>query len=211
MGCPALPCSEGTFPPQGAAVGSRSSALVDEHETIFKKNPRRVVRPAGESCVGTGGVWVPTWQRIGGRFSLGSGRFSVRMGEAGAAPCLREQQGSASPAPCRCLLPHHFSCRLHQVGDRSAPRRLRGGRRLFGGQEQVSPWPQHRAGETLGVPRSWLPSGGAGCRASRALLLPTQAACLAPCRRRRRRTSITWWRSIARGWPAAACAAAPPW
>ncbi|XP_075369498.1 synaptotagmin-like protein 4 isoform X2 [Mycteria americana] len=29
-----------------AAVGSRSSALVDEHETIFKKNPRRVVRPA---------------------------------------------------------------------------------------------------------------------------------------------------------------------
>ncbi|KAM6057140.1 synaptotagmin-like protein 4 isoform 2-T2 [Theristicus caerulescens] len=29
-----------------AAMGSRSSALVDEHETIFKKNPRRVVRPA---------------------------------------------------------------------------------------------------------------------------------------------------------------------
>ncbi|KAF1662369.1 Synaptotagmin-like protein 4, partial [Aptenodytes patagonicus] len=29
-----------------AAVGSRSNALVDEHETIFKKNPRRVVRPA---------------------------------------------------------------------------------------------------------------------------------------------------------------------
>ncbi|NXI94800.1 SYTL4 protein, partial [Psophia crepitans] len=28
-----------------AAVGSHSSALVDEHETIFKKNPRRVVRP----------------------------------------------------------------------------------------------------------------------------------------------------------------------
>ncbi|NXE72904.1 SYTL4 protein, partial [Cochlearius cochlearius] len=46
MGCPALPCSEGTFPPQDAATGSRSSALVDEHETIFKKNPRRVVRPA---------------------------------------------------------------------------------------------------------------------------------------------------------------------
>ncbi|XP_064015254.1 synaptotagmin-like protein 4 isoform X2 [Pogoniulus pusillus] len=29
-----------------ASVGSRSSALVDEHETIFKKNPRRVLRPA---------------------------------------------------------------------------------------------------------------------------------------------------------------------
>ncbi|XP_026704546.1 synaptotagmin-like protein 4 isoform X1 [Athene cunicularia] len=29
-----------------AAVGSRTSALVDEHETIFKKNPRRVLRPA---------------------------------------------------------------------------------------------------------------------------------------------------------------------
>ncbi|NXW05155.1 SYTL4 protein, partial [Fregetta grallaria] len=46
VGCPALPCAEGTFPPQDAAVGSRSSALVDDHETIFKKNPRRVVRPA---------------------------------------------------------------------------------------------------------------------------------------------------------------------
>ncbi|XP_035754472.1 synaptotagmin-like protein 4, partial [Egretta garzetta] len=41
-----------------AAVGSRSSALVDENETIFKKNPRRVVRPAGESCVGAGGEFV---------------------------------------------------------------------------------------------------------------------------------------------------------
>uniref|UniRef100_A0A8D0ERH4 Synaptotagmin-like protein 4 n=1 Tax=Strix occidentalis caurina TaxID=311401 RepID=A0A8D0ERH4_STROC len=39
-------CSERTFPPQDAAVGSRTSALVDEHETIFKKNPRRVLRPA---------------------------------------------------------------------------------------------------------------------------------------------------------------------
>ncbi|NWR09348.1 SYTL4 protein, partial [Paradoxornis webbianus] len=29
-----------------ATVGTRSSTLVDEHETIFKKNPRRVVRPA---------------------------------------------------------------------------------------------------------------------------------------------------------------------
>ncbi|NXF98986.1 SYTL4 protein, partial [Sakesphorus luctuosus] len=29
-----------------AASRTRSSALVDEHETIFKKNPRRVVRPA---------------------------------------------------------------------------------------------------------------------------------------------------------------------
>ncbi|NWX69714.1 SYTL4 protein, partial [Alca torda] len=29
-----------------ATMGSRSSALVDEHEMIFKKNPRRVVRPA---------------------------------------------------------------------------------------------------------------------------------------------------------------------
>ncbi|NXA16929.1 SYTL4 protein, partial [Ibidorhyncha struthersii] len=45
-GVPTPPASEGTLPPQDATVGSRSSALVDEHETIFKKNPRRVVRPA---------------------------------------------------------------------------------------------------------------------------------------------------------------------
>ena len=51
-----MPCSEGISPPQGAAMGSCSSALVDEHETIFKKNPRRVVRPAGESCVVVGGL-----------------------------------------------------------------------------------------------------------------------------------------------------------
>ncbi|XP_048174691.1 synaptotagmin-like protein 4 [Corvus hawaiiensis] len=48
-----------------ATVGTRSSALVDEHETIFKKNPRRVVRPADytksvidlrpEDLVGEGG------------------------------------------------------------------------------------------------------------------------------------------------------------
>ncbi|NXH87579.1 SYTL4 protein, partial [Edolisoma coerulescens] len=31
---------------QDATVGTRGSTLVDEHETIFKKNPRRVVRPA---------------------------------------------------------------------------------------------------------------------------------------------------------------------
>ncbi|XP_061862830.1 synaptotagmin-like protein 4 isoform X2 [Colius striatus] len=31
---------------QDASPESRSSALVDEHETIFQKNPRRVVRPA---------------------------------------------------------------------------------------------------------------------------------------------------------------------
>ncbi|NWH77155.1 SYTL4 protein, partial [Piaya cayana] len=41
--CPAL---KGPLPPQDAAIGSHSSALADEHETIFKKNPRRVVRPA---------------------------------------------------------------------------------------------------------------------------------------------------------------------
>uniref|UniRef100_A0A8B9FB82 Synaptotagmin-like protein 4 n=1 Tax=Amazona collaria TaxID=241587 RepID=A0A8B9FB82_9PSIT len=45
MGCPSLPCSDGTCPPQDAAVGSRSSTL-DEREMMFKKNPRRVVRPA---------------------------------------------------------------------------------------------------------------------------------------------------------------------
>lgn len=56
MGCPALPCSESTFPPQDATVGSRSSTLVNEHETIFKKNPRRVLRPAGESYRGAGEV-----------------------------------------------------------------------------------------------------------------------------------------------------------
>ncbi|NXK89214.1 SYTL4 protein, partial [Formicarius rufipectus] len=44
--CPALPCSDRTFLPQDATSGTRSSTLVDEHETIFKKNPRRVVRPA---------------------------------------------------------------------------------------------------------------------------------------------------------------------
>ncbi|NXR52336.1 SYTL4 protein, partial [Hippolais icterina] len=64
-GLPALPCSEGTRPPQDATVGTRSSTLVDEHETIFKKNPRRVVRPADytksvidlrpEDLVGEGG------------------------------------------------------------------------------------------------------------------------------------------------------------
>ncbi|NWH85678.1 SYTL4 protein, partial [Aegithalos caudatus] len=42
----ALPCSEGTLLPQDATVGTRSSTLVGEHEMIFKKNPRRVVRPA---------------------------------------------------------------------------------------------------------------------------------------------------------------------
>ncbi|NXK34141.1 SYTL4 protein, partial [Piprites chloris] len=46
VGYPALPCSDGNSPPQDATAGTRSSALVDEHETIFKKNPRRVVRPA---------------------------------------------------------------------------------------------------------------------------------------------------------------------
>ncbi|NWT16925.1 SYTL4 protein, partial [Vireo altiloquus] len=65
VGCPALPCSEGTLLPQDATVGTRSSTLVDEHETIFKKNPRRVVRPTGytksvidlrpEDLVGEGG------------------------------------------------------------------------------------------------------------------------------------------------------------
>lgn len=195
-------------------MGSCSGALVDEHEMIFKKNPRRVVRPAGESYVGAGGFgcrhgrgWVTAsaWAAVG---------FQLEMGETGTAPCWREQQGSASPAACHCLLPHHLSNRLHQVGDRPAPGGLWGGRRLFRGQEQVGPWPQHGAGETLGVPlgvpRSRLPGGGTGCLASRAPLLPTRVACLSPCRRRRRRTSITWWRSIARGWPAAACAAAPP-
>ncbi|NXP61680.1 SYTL4 protein, partial [Chloropsis cyanopogon] len=61
----ALPCSEGTLPPQDTTVGTRSSTLVDEHEMIFKKNPRRVVRPADytksvidlrpEDLVGEGG------------------------------------------------------------------------------------------------------------------------------------------------------------
>ncbi|NXP89620.1 SYTL4 protein, partial [Passerina amoena] len=64
-GLPALPCSEGTLPAQDATAGTRSSTLVDEHETIFKKNPRRVVRPADytksvidlrpEDLVGEGG------------------------------------------------------------------------------------------------------------------------------------------------------------
>ncbi|XP_068813495.1 synaptotagmin-like protein 4 isoform X2 [Struthio camelus] len=37
-----LPAADG----REASMGNRSSMLVDEHETIFKKNPRRVVRPA---------------------------------------------------------------------------------------------------------------------------------------------------------------------
>lgn len=41
-------------------MGTRSSTLVDEHETIFKKNPRRVVRPAGESCAGAMGLGADT-------------------------------------------------------------------------------------------------------------------------------------------------------
>lgn len=121
---------------------------------------------------------MPTWQGVGVRFSLGCAGLSVRMGEAGAAPGVRERWVSASPAPCRCLLPCHLSCRLHQVGDRPAPGGLHGGRWLFGGQEQVCPWPQHGAGETLGMLPSWLPAGGAGCLAGHALPLPTQAACL---------------------------------
>lgn len=88
VGCPALRCSERTFPPQDAAVGTCSSTLVDEHGTIFKKNPRRVVRPAGESCLGAGGTWVPAWWR-GGKLLVPG--FSVQVGEAGAASCLREQ------------------------------------------------------------------------------------------------------------------------
>ncbi|NXU33896.1 SYTL4 protein, partial [Drymodes brunneopygia] len=66
VGCPALPCSEGTLPPQDATAGTRSSTLVEEHEMIFKKNPRRVVRPAEytksvidlrpEDLVGEGGT-----------------------------------------------------------------------------------------------------------------------------------------------------------
>ncbi|NXD76420.1 SYTL4 protein, partial [Halcyon senegalensis] len=66
VGHPALPSSERTFPPQDATMGSRSSALVDEHETLFKKNPRRVLRPADytksvidlrpEDFVGEGGA-----------------------------------------------------------------------------------------------------------------------------------------------------------
>uniref|UniRef100_A0A672VAF7 Synaptotagmin-like protein 4 n=1 Tax=Strigops habroptila TaxID=2489341 RepID=A0A672VAF7_STRHB len=65
MGCPSLPALTGPCPPQDAAVESRSSALVDEHEMMFKKNPRRVVRPADytksvidlrpEDLVGEGG------------------------------------------------------------------------------------------------------------------------------------------------------------
>ncbi|XP_010010948.1 PREDICTED: synaptotagmin-like protein 4, partial [Nestor notabilis] len=57
--------SKHVFSGRDAAVGSRSSALVDEHEMMFKKNPRRVVRPADytksvidlrpEDLVGDGG------------------------------------------------------------------------------------------------------------------------------------------------------------
>lgn len=94
---------------------------------------------------------VGVWEG-GNHSSLGCGGPSAWMGEAGAAPCLREKQGSANPAPCHCLLPLLLLCRLYQVGDRPAPGGLRGGWQLFGGQEQVGPWPQHRASETLSVP-----------------------------------------------------------
>ncbi|NWW39814.1 SYTL4 protein, partial [Panurus biarmicus] len=59
------PAGPGTLLLQDVTVGTRSSTLVDEHETIFKKNPRRVVRPADytksvidlrpEDLVGEGG------------------------------------------------------------------------------------------------------------------------------------------------------------
>uniref|UniRef100_A0A8B9FK61 Synaptotagmin-like protein 4 n=1 Tax=Amazona collaria TaxID=241587 RepID=A0A8B9FK61_9PSIT len=74
MGCPSLPCSDGTCPPQDAAVGSRSSTL-DEREMMFKKNPRRVVRPAGERCVRCRGVcvvglWCGAQRPVGGAAGL---------------------------------------------------------------------------------------------------------------------------------------------
>ncbi|NXL17819.1 SYTL4 protein, partial [Setophaga kirtlandii] len=40
------PAGPGTLTAQDATVGTHSGTLVDEHETMFKKNPRRVVRPA---------------------------------------------------------------------------------------------------------------------------------------------------------------------
>ncbi|NWI39350.1 SYTL4 protein, partial [Picathartes gymnocephalus] len=64
VAAPAGPASSSLTLPD-ATLGTRSSALVEEHETIFKKNPRRVVRPADytksvidlrpEDLVGEGG------------------------------------------------------------------------------------------------------------------------------------------------------------
>lgn len=76
-------------------MGTRSSTLVDEQETLFKKNPRRVVRPAGEMCSAV--VWVLARLGVSSSCSLAEG-LSVQVGEAGAAPLHEGAAGSANPA-----------------------------------------------------------------------------------------------------------------
>ncbi|NWH37973.1 SYTL4 protein, partial [Chloropsis hardwickii] len=92
----ALPCSEGTLPPQDATVGSRSSTLVDEHEMIFKKNPRRVVRPAGERCAGadTAGGGQLLLPGLGRAFSAGGRGWGSPLREGAAGLC------QSCPVPC---------------------------------------------------------------------------------------------------------------
>lgn len=83
-------------------MGTRSSTLVDEHETIFKKNPRRVVRPAGERCggaVGLGANMAGTGQLL----LPGLLRAFSADGRGWGTHLVRKQKGSASPAPCHCF------------------------------------------------------------------------------------------------------------
>lgn len=120
-GLPALPGSEGTLLAQDATVGTRSSALVDEHETIFKKNPRRVVRPAGERCVGAdmAGVGISS--------SLGWEGLSVQLSEPGAAPWALLARLCATVHPSRAdytksvidLRPEDLAGEGGSLGDRS--------------------------------------------------------------------------------------------
>ncbi|NXT88169.1 SYTL4 protein, partial [Anhinga rufa] len=84
---------------------SKNTALVDEHETIFKKNPRRVVRPADytksvidlrpEDFVGEGGS-------LGDRSKSVPGLNTelVRPSACHRADCQVEEP-AAWPAPCR--------------------------------------------------------------------------------------------------------------
>ncbi|XP_049683528.1 synaptotagmin-like protein 4 isoform X2 [Accipiter gentilis] len=118
-----------------AAVGSRSGALVDEHEMIFKKNPRRVVRPAGESCVGAGGFgcrhgrgWVTAsawavagfqwrWERLGHPLAGGSSR-ALLVPQRVAASCLAISRTDYTKSVID-LRPADFAGEGGSLGDRS--------------------------------------------------------------------------------------------
>lgn len=116
-------------------MGSRSGALVDEHEMIFKKNPRRVVRPAGESCVGAGGFgcrhgrgWVTAsawavvgfqwrWERLGHPLAGGSSR-ALLVPQRVAASCLAISRTDYTKSVID-LRPADFAGEGGSLGDRS--------------------------------------------------------------------------------------------